>query len=101
MYVAQILLISGWGIGDANSKHNIAFNDLEKAKAEYDRVAALMGRKAKRANDLPPTIEINGDSGSKVTIPTEDLRSISLCDLALANAQEEGIRAAYPNLYRS
>lgn len=78
--------------------HNVRFDDLAKAEAEYERVAALMLKRADRGNDLPKTVEVVGVN--KITLPLDDIHSVALSDFAEANEQEAGVRDAFPNLFK-
>jgi hypothetical protein len=78
--------------------HNMRFDDLDAARAEYERLFALMKRREERANDLPKVIEIIG-ACEKVTFPLDDLRSVGLIDYAHSNRQRSGLKEAFPNIF--
>lgn len=99
MIVAEIHLTEG-GFGDRGHVHIVAFSTLEKAYSEYDRVASIMLRREERTNDLPKMIEIDGDGGNKTTLPLDHIRSIGLVDYAKVNAQQAGVRDAFPNVFK-
>jgi hypothetical protein len=79
--------------------YGVGFSDLEKAKAEYRRVADLITARVERKNDKPATVEIVGD-GNMVTAPLDDIGSVALQDYAWANAEETGVKDKYPNLFK-
>lgn len=98
MIVAELFLTEG----DFSTKqvvHVVRFDDPDKGRAEYDRIADLMQRREDRTNDLPKMIEAEG-CGSKVTMPLCMLRALGFTDFAEANAQEAGVRDAFPNIFK-
>lgn len=98
MIVAQIIVSTGRF--HYEQRHTVGFTKLEKAQSEYDRVAALLTKRNERGNDLPKTVEIDGDSGGKFTVGMDDISSIALLDFAWANEQEKGVAEAFPFLFR-
>lgn len=100
MIVAEIMLTSVRHSFGAAVHHRIDYDDLDKAKSEYERVADLMRRREDRKNDLPPDITLEG-AATKATVPLGDVTGISLLDYAKANAARSGMRDAYPLLFRT
>ena len=98
MLVAEVFVTTGRF--HFETKHSVGFKDLEKAKAEFDRVADIVKRKAERKNDLPETIDLDGDAGTKVSVCTSDIATVGFLDYALADANRKGLRDAFPNLMK-
>jgi len=100
MITAEIWITSApWG-AFSGFVHKIKFANLLKAKDEYARIVDLMERRSEKANDLPKIIQVVGD-GSEMTLSLDEIRGIGLCDFALANGEETGVRDAYPNLFKT
>ena len=57
-------------------------------------------RKGNHTNDIPSTVEIDGASGTKLTVALADIVTISLVDFELADRLEKGTRDAFPHLWR-
>ena len=93
----QILTANGYLIGVAHGQHNIHFDCLDAAQAEYARIVDLMKRREKKANDLPHLVEVVGID--KTSFPLSDLRSVGLIDYAWSNRERSGLKEAYPNLF--
>ena len=93
MIVAEIMVTAG---SFEPVVHRVAFADLTEAKNEYLRIAELINKKSERGNDLPKIITLKGIS--ELTCQMDDVRAISLADLALANEHTQGMRDAFPHL---
>ena len=100
MIVAEIH-ITACGFADRQMVHTVRFSDLAKARSEYERVASLMKDRADRKNDRPSTIEVNGDTGSQVSLPLDSLAGVGLCNFELSNAQLNGVKDAFPHLFKA
>jgi hypothetical protein len=98
MIVAEIQIQTSHSFALQAIIHSIRFDDLDAARAEYERVFALMKRREERANDLPKTVEVVG-AGEKVSFSLEDLRSVGLIDYAHSNRQRSGLKEAFPNIF--
>ena len=97
MHVATVTILTNVSFGYGGGSHRLAFDSLEAATAEYDRIAALMLAYKRRANDLPHNVEVVG-THTRITIHLDEIHSIAIDDLKGANEQAEGVREAFPNL---
>ena len=101
MIVAEIVMLAaprGGLLTTAHGQHNIYFDCLETANAEYQRVVGLLKRRDEKANDLPIMLEVAG-AGNKVSFPLADLCSVALSDYEHANRQRSGVKEAFPHLF--
>jgi hypothetical protein len=94
----QVLTSHSFTLQPVVGTHAIRFDDLDAARAEYERVVELLKRREERANVLPKVIEIIG-ACEKVSFPLEDLRSVGLIDYAHSNRQRSGLKEAFPNIF--
>ncbi len=76
----------------------LCFENIEIAQSEYARIGNLLERRQDRKNDLPPTISLQGINS--FSCPLNDITGIGLVDLVKQNAEEHGVRDAYPNLFK-
>lgn len=81
------------------SRHSVGYSDLQQARADYERVVALMKRRREQGNDLPAIVTLDGAGGSSLTVPLDDITAVGLADFALANEQEAGVKDAFPRLF--
>jgi hypothetical protein len=99
MLVAEIRLTqASFGMIGNPVFHDVGFEDIDQAQANYNRIAELIRRKNEKANDLPSTLELEG-SFNKVIMPFDELRAISMSDYAKQNAALSGVREVYPNIF--
>ena len=98
MIVAEIQLTID-SYGTVAAIHSVYFDELFKAAAEYERIAALLKGRGDRRNDLPSIIELQG-SHNKVSIALDRIAAISLCDYVVGNEMRAGVRGAFPNLFK-
>ena len=99
MIVAEIVIMSGNSFSGNVITHIIKFANMIRADLEFKRVSAFLKERGDRKNDLPKIIEMTGD-GNQVSVPLDEIRSIGLCDYAIADQQAAGVRDAYPNLFK-
>ena len=100
MIVAQVVVTAGGRRGIQLARHIVAFADVGKARGEYERVVDLLKKRAEKKNDLSQLVEIDGASGSRVTVPLDEIQSVALWDFALANTHEAGVANAFPHLFK-
>lgn len=98
MIVAQVFVATGRFRYE--QRHAVGFASLEKAKSEYDRLADILTRRNDRKNDLPKTVDIDGDAGNRITVGVDDISTLGLIDFAFANEQEAGVKDAFPHLFK-
>lgn len=98
MIVAVVLIHVSKGFGGI-VKHGVPYTDTVVAKAEYDRIAALIEKRSERGNDLPKVITLSGVT--EFTAPVEDIVTIGYVDFALQNEQLRGLSDAFPHMFKS
>jgi len=97
MIVAEIFVTTG---RFHEQKHAVPFTALDKATAEFERLAAILTKRNERGNDLPKTVDVDGAAGHRLTIGVDDISSIGLCDFAKANEESAGIKDTFPHLFK-
>lgn len=98
MIVAEIIVTQDHFARDSII-HCAAFEDLETARAEYERIAQFFIDKADKKNDLPKTLTIKGVN--EVTLPFDSIASVALRDYVKENAARVGMRDAFPNIFKA
>lgn len=99
MIVAQVCVTTS-RLGFSETKHTVTYSELATAYSDYHRVADLLLQRLECKNDLPNLIELDGESGTSLTVPLDEVFSVALFDFAKANAAEVGVKDAFPLLFK-
>lgn len=97
MKVAEVTFWFGRSFNDGMATV-VCFDTLEVAQAEFEKMKDLLDRRAARNNDLPKTIEVRGINS--FSCPLDEVSGVGLMDLVKHNAEERGVKEAYPNLFQ-
>ncbi len=93
MRVAELMVtLGGWS---HSTIHRVMFDSLEKATAEFERIAALLKKRAK-GNDVPKFLDVEGEN--KLTCDFDMVNAVALVDLKKADDAEVGLKDAFPHL---
>ena len=89
-----IITLVGWRAD--SSHHCVNFVSADTAKQEFDRITALLKRRADKGNDLPKFLEVRGSN--ELVCDFDNICAIQLVDLRKADDDAIGLKDAYPHL---
>ena len=89
-----IITLNGWRADF--SSHCIGFVSANTAKQEFDRITALLKRRADKENDLSKFLEVKGTN--ELICDFDSICAVQLIDLRKADDDAIGLKDAYPHL---
>jgi hypothetical protein len=90
-----IITYQGW---HGNAVHyQMAYETVEGAMEEFDRITALLKKRGDKGNDLPSFLEVQGAT-NQLTCDFGNVNAVGLVDLQKADDNEIGLKDAFPHL---
>lgn len=86
--------MGGWSRDSAS--HRVTFDSLTKATEEFERISALLKKRADKGNDIPKFLDVEGTN--KLTCAFDEINAVGLVDLKKSDDDEIGLQDAFPHL---
>ncbi len=88
-----IITLGGWR---ESSTHIVSFDSADEALANFERISALLKRRADKENDIPRFLDVEGSN--RLTCDFDQVCAVGFLDLKKADDDAIGLKDAFPHL---